>query len=268
VTGGTKTDAGRARVGVLGLPERVTAGLFDLDGVLTDTAAVHDKAWTETFDAFLRQRAEWTGEPFVPFDPVADYATYVDGKPRPDGVRDFLASRGITLPEGRPDDGPDLETVHGLGNRKNRVLLRRIHQDGVEVFAGSRRYLEAARDAGLRRVVVSSSANTAEVLRVTGLAALVEGWIDGLAIAAQGLKGKPAPDAFLAGARCAGVEPGQAAVFEDALAGVAAGRAGGFGFVVGVDRTGHADALRAHGADVVVTDLAQLVDGTNGEADR
>jgi beta-phosphoglucomutase family hydrolase len=268
VTGGAGTDAGRPGAGGLGLPEAVTAGLFDLDGVLTNTAALHNQAWTEMFDAFLRERAERTGEPFVAFDPEADYATYVDGKPRPDGVRDFLASRGITLPEGRPDDGPGSETVHGLGNRKNQALLRRIHQEGVEVFAGSRRYLEAARDAGLRRVVVSSSANTAEVLQVTGLATLVEGWIDGLAIAAQGLKGKPAPDAFLAGARCAGVEPAQAAVFEDALAGVEAGRAGGFGFVVGVDRTGHADALRAHGADVVVPDLARLLDGATGRAAR
>jgi beta-phosphoglucomutase family hydrolase len=245
VAGDATTDAGRAGARALGLPEAVTAGLFDLDGVLTDTAAVHDKAWTETFDAFLRERAERTGESFVAFDPLADYATYVDGKPRVDGVRDFLASHGITLPEGNPDDGPEVEILHGLGNRKNQALLRRIRQEGVEVFAGSRRYLMAARDAGLRRVVVSSSANTAEVLQVTGLVTLVEGWIDGLAIAAQGLKGKPAPDTFLAGARCAGVEPGQAAVFEDALAGVEAGRAGGFGLVVGVDRTGQADALRA-----------------------
>lgn len=253
---------------MLGLPEAATAGLFDLDGVLTNTAAVHDKAWTETFDAFLRERAERTGESFVAFDPATDYASYVDGKPRLDGVRDFLASRGLTLPEGTPDDGPGAETVNGLANRKNQALLRRIRKQGVEVFEGSQRYLEAARDAGLRRVVVSSSANTAEVLEATGLAMLVEGWIDGLTIAARGLKGKPAPDTFLAGARCVGVEPAQAAVFEDALAGVEAGRAGGFGFVVGVDRTGQADALRAHGADIVVSDLAELLDGANGEAGR
>jgi beta-phosphoglucomutase family hydrolase len=268
VTGGAKTDPGGARAGVLGLPEQVTACLFDLDGVLTDTAAVHDKAWKEMFDAFLREQAERTGQAFVPFDPAADYGTYVDGKPRVDGARDFLASRGITLPEGSPDDDPDSETVNGLGNRKNQALLRRIHQEGVEVFEGSRRYLEAAQDAGLRRVVVSSSANTAEILRATGLATLVEGWIDGLAIAAQGLKGKPAPDAFLAGAECVGVEPARAAVFEDALAGVEAGRAGGFGFVVGVDRIGHADALAAHGADVVVTDLAQLLEAGKGRVAR
>lgn len=264
MTGRNGTDAGRAGAGVLGLPDGVTACLFDLDGVLTNTATVHNKAWTEMFDAFLRERAERTGESFVAFDPVADYARYVDGKPRVDGVRDFLASRGISLPEGDPDDGPGVETVYGLGNRKNEALLRRIRKEGVAVFEGSRRYLEAARDAGLRRAVVSSSANTREVLESPGLAPLVEGWIDGLTIAAEGLKGKPAPDTFLAGARCVGVEPPQAAVFEDALAGVAAGRAGRFGFVVGVDRTGEADALRAHGADVVVRDLAELLDGVGG----
>jgi beta-phosphoglucomutase family hydrolase len=258
---------------VLGLPDRVIACLFDLDGVLTDTAAVHNKAWTKMFNAYLRERAERTGEPFVPFDPGADYVTYVDGKPRSDGVRDFLASRGITLPEGDPDDDPGAETVHGLGNHKNEALQRTIREEGVKVFDGSRRYLEAARDAGLRRVVVSSSANAREVLEVTGLAALVEGLIDGIAIATEGLRGKPAPDTFIAGARCVGVEPPQAAVFEDALAGVAAGRAGGFGWVVGVDRVGHAEALRAHGADVVVRDLAELmhdlhgVDGPHGEGE-
>ncbi len=256
---------------MLGLPDGVTACLFDLDGVLTNTAAVHARAWAKMFDAFLRERAERTGEPFVPFDPVADYARYVDGKPRADGVRDFLASRNITLPEGDPDDPPGAETVHGLGNRKNEELLRMIRAEGVEVFEGSRRYLEACRDAGLRRAVVSSSANTREVLEVTGLASLVEGWIDGVTIVAEGLKGKPAPDTFIAGARCVGVEPPQAAVFEDALAGVAAGRAGGFGFVVGVDRIGQGAALREHGADIVVKDLAELLDdggGADGEVSR
>ncbi|MCW2506080.1 MAG: beta-phosphoglucomutase family hydrolase [Actinomycetia bacterium] len=271
MTGRSGADAAGADATALGLPAAITACLFDLDGVLTDTAVAHDRAWAETFDAFLRARAERTGEPFAPFDPVADYAAYVDGKPRVDGVRDFLASRGITLPEGRGDDGPGTETLHGLGNRKNEALLRRIRGEGVVVFEGSRRYLEAVRAAGLRRAVVSSSANTGEVLESTGLAPLVEGWIDGLTIARQGLKGKPAPDTFLAGARCVGVEPSHAAVFEDALAGVAAGRAGGFGFVVGVDRSGAADALREHGADIVVRDLAELLDGGSaaaGEAAR
>ncbi|WP_345713813.1 beta-phosphoglucomutase family hydrolase [Kineococcus glutinatus] len=247
---------------MLGLPDGVTACLFDLDGVLTDTAAVHDKAWAETFDDFLRARAGRTGEPFVPFDPVADYADHVDGKPRADGVRDFLASRGVALPEGGPDDPPGAGTVHGLGNRKNEVLLRRLATDGVQVFEGSRRYLRAAAAAGLRRAVVSSSANTAQVLEVTGLAEHVEARVDGVVLRERGLPGKPAPDSFLAGAAALGVDPVAAAVFEDALAGVQAGRAGGFGLVVGVDRVGghHGADLREHGADVVVRDLAELLD--------
>jgi len=246
---------------MLGLPDHVTACLFDLDGVLTDTASVHDKAWTETFDAFLKARAERTGETYVPFDPADDYAQYVDGLPRADGVRTFLRSRGIELPEGEPDDGPNAETVNGLGNRKNAAVLQHIKNDGVKVFEGSRQYLKAARDAGLRRIVVSSSANTAAVLEVTGLGELVEGHIDGVTIETEHLKGKPAPDTFIAGARCADVEPAQAAVFEDALSGVEAGRAGAFGCVVGVnrlDRT-HGEQLRQHGADIVVNDLAELL---------
>ena len=245
---------------MLGLPDHVIACLFDLDGVLTDTAAVHNAAWTEMFDAYLRERAERSGEEFVAFDPEVDYPTYVDGKPRADGVRDFLASRGIRLPEGTADDPQDAETVHGLANRKNAALLHRIDEDGVTVFEGSRRYLEAARDAGLRRAVVSSSANTRQVLEVTGLVDLVEGWIDGITIGVEGLKGKPSPETFLAGARCVGVEPAQAAVFEDALAGVQAGHGGKFGYVVGVDRVGQAEQLLALGADVVVRDLAELLD--------
>jgi beta-phosphoglucomutase family hydrolase len=234
--------------------------LFDLDGVLTNTAAVHNEAWTDVFNGYLDERAQRTGDPFVPFDPKADYTTYVDGRARTDGVRDFLASRGIHLPEGHPDDPPGKETVNGVGNLKNERLLRRIEKDGVEVFEGSRRYLEAAREAGLRRVVVSSSANTETVLNVTGLAAYVEGRIDGVTLREQpGLRGKPAPDTFVAGARCVGAEPARAAVFEDALAGVEAGRAGKFGFVVGVDRVGQRDALLERGADVVVADLAELL---------
>jgi beta-phosphoglucomutase family hydrolase len=239
---------------MLGLPDTVTTCLFDLDGVLTDTASVHRAAWKEMFDAFLAGR----GQP--PFTDK-DYTDYVDGKPRADGVRDFLASRHITLPEGRSDDPPGAETVHGLGNRKNELLLRRIRDDGVKVYEGSRKYLEQARAAGLHRVVVSSSANTKDVLEVTGLAPLVEGRVDGLTLIQQGLRGKPAPDSFLAGARLAGVEPAQAAVFEDALAGVEAGRAGSFGCVVGVNRldAAHAAGLRDHGASVVVNDLGELL---------
>ncbi len=244
---------------MLGLPSQVTACLFDLDGVVTDTASVHNAAWTQMFDRFLRDRADRTGEPFVAFDPRGDYEAYVDGKPRADGVRDFLASRHIELPDGGPDDPPGAETVNGLGNRKNEVLLDRIRTHGVTVFEGSRRYLEAARDAGLRRAVVSSSANTREVLEVTGLAPLVELVVDGVTIREEHLRGKPAPDTFLLAAERLGVPPSQAAVFEDALAGVAAGKAGGFGSVIGVDRVGQADALLAHGADRVVHDLAELL---------
>lgn len=240
----------------LGLPDAVRACLFDLDGVLTNTAAVHAAAWKHTFDELLRKRQ---GAEFSPFDVAGDYEEYVDGKPREDGVRDFLASRGIILPEGKPDDGQDEETVRGLGNRKNDELSRRIEHDGVEVFPGSVRYLRAAQDAGLRRIVVSSSANTGSVLRITGLELYVEGRIDGLTLAERHIPGKPKPDSFLAGAELAGVGPKQAAVFEDALAGVAAGRAGGFGYVVGVDRVGQAAELSAHGADVVVQDLADLL---------
>ncbi|MEO3776653.1 beta-phosphoglucomutase family hydrolase [Micromonospora sp. B11E3] len=245
---------------MLGLPAHVTACLFDLDGVLTQTARVHNAAWAETFDAFLRRRAAETGEPFRPYDPGADYNRYVDGRPRADGVRSFLASRGITLPEGSPNDPADADTVHGVGNRKNAVLLRRIRSDGVEVYPGSVAYLRAAAEAGLRRAVVSASANCREVVAAAGLEPLLEARVDGLVARAEGLRGKPYPDTFLAGARLLGVEPAQAAVFEDAQAGVAAGRAGGFGHVIGVDRVGQADELRAHGAHVVVTDLAELMD--------
>jgi beta-phosphoglucomutase family hydrolase len=246
---------------MLGLPDDVVACLFDLDGVLTPTAAVHDQAWRETFDAYLRERAERDGTDFVPFDPDRDYEEYVDGKPRADGVRDFLASRGIRLPEGDPDDPPDKPTVNGIGNRKNRRLLELIRSGGVQAYEGSRRYLEAVRDAGLRTAVVSASANCRDVVRSAGIEQLLEVRVDGIVAAAQHLRGKPRPDTFLAAAQQLGVEPRQAAVFEDALAGVEAGRAGEFGFVVGVDRVGHghADALRENGADRVVADLGELL---------
>ncbi|ROT34061.1 beta-phosphoglucomutase family hydrolase [Micromonospora sp. HM5-17] len=245
---------------MLGLPVHVTACLFDLDGVLTQTARVHNAAWAETFNAYLRARAEATGEPFRPYDPGEDYNRYVDGRPRADGVRTFLASRHITLPEGEPDDPPTAETVHGIGNRKNAILLRRIHEDGVQAYQGSVAYLEAARAAGLRRGVVSASANAGDVVVAAGLAPLIEARVDGVLARERGLRGKPHPDTFLAGAELLGVAPEQAAVFEDAQAGVAAGRAGGFGFVVGVDRVGQADELRRHGADTVVRDLTELLD--------
>jgi beta-phosphoglucomutase family hydrolase len=245
---------------VLGLPDGIRGCLFDLDGVLTKTAQVHDAAWQEMFDGYLRERSRRTGEPFVPFDRAADYENFVDGKPRADGTRSFLQSRGIELPEGSPGDPPGAETVEGLSNRKNEILLRRIREDGVEAYPGSVRYVRAVRDAGLRRAVVTSSANCRDVLASAGLEDLFETHIDGLTVEREHLRGKPAPDSYLAGARALGLEPGTAAVFEDALAGVAAGRAGRFGFVVGVDRLGQADALAEHGADVVVTDLADLLD--------
>lgn len=248
-------------VAKLGLPDQIRACLFDLDGVLTPTALVHKAAWQETFDAFLRQRAEQTGEPFVPFDVEQDYNVYVDGKQRADGVRSFLASRGITLPEGSPDDPVTADTVNGLGNRKNVVLLERLRAVGVEAYPGSVTYLKAAVRAGLRRAVVSASANCREVVAAAGIEDMLEVRVDGVVARQEKLRGKPEPDTFLAAAKRLGVAPEEAAVFEDALSGVAAGRAGGFGFVVGVDRVGQADALHAQGADIVVTDLVELLGG-------
>jgi beta-phosphoglucomutase family hydrolase len=244
---------------MLGLPDDVAACLFDLDGVLTQTAKVHAEAWKQMFDEYLRTRAEREGEKFVPFDKVRDYDEYVDGKPRFDGVESFLQSRKIDLPEGDPDDDPGHETIHGLGNRKNEIVLKMIRENGVEAYDGSVRYVHAARDAGLRRAVVSSSANARDVLKAAGIEALFEAVIDGHAVDEQKLKGKPAPDTFLAGARALGVDPSHAAIFEDALAGVAAGKAGNFHAVVGVDRVGQADELAEHGATIVVKDLEELL---------
>jgi beta-phosphoglucomutase family hydrolase len=244
---------------VLGLPDGIIACLFDLDGVLTGTAAVHNAAWTRTFDDFLRARADRDGTPYVPFDPDNDYNSYVDGRPRADGVRTFLASRGITLPDGRPTDPPRRETVHGLANRKNDMLLHLIRERGVQPYPGSVAYLRAAAEAGLRRAVVSASANAREVVAAAGLADLIEAEVDGIVAAEQHLRGKPAPDSFLAAAAALGVEIGQAAVFEDAVAGVAAGCSAKAGYVVGVDRVGHAAALRSAGASIVVSDLSELM---------
>lgn len=232
---------------MLGLPDRIRACLFDLDGVLTDTASVHRRAWKAMFDEYLSDR---DGDGFVAFDAGADYEKYVDGKPRDDGIRSFLGSRGITS---------DNALVADLGARKNEAFLHRLHTDGVEVFEGSRRYLQAATDAGLRRAVVSSSANTAEVLELTGLDAFIEFRVDGVTLRTENIPGKPAPDSFLRAAQLLDVAPADAAVFEDALSGVAAGRAGNFGAVVGVDRVGQAEALRDNGADIIVTDLEELL---------
>ncbi|MEW1892488.1 beta-phosphoglucomutase family hydrolase [Streptomyces sp. NPDC085659] len=238
----------------LGLPEGIQACLFDLDGVVTRTAVVHAAAWKATFDAFLRER---DGADFRPFSD-ADYDEYVDGRPRADGVRSFLASRGIELPEGTPDDPPDTRSVNGVGNRKNELLLEKIRTDGVEPYEGTLRYIDAVRAAGLATAIVSSSANTRDVLHSIDAERLFDVRIDGVVARERKLPGKPHPDTFVAAARDLGVEPSRAAVFEDALAGMDAGRSGHFGFVVGVDRVGQTDALYAHGADRVVKDLAEL----------
>lgn len=247
----------------LGLPDGIRACLFDLDGVLTKTAVVHAAAWKQMFDEYLRGRADRLHEAFAPFT-QADYDAFVDGMPRSDGVRSFLASRGIVLPEGSHDDPgdqpPGEETVAGLGNRKNRLVLQLIHDQGVEAYEGSVRYLHAARDAGLARAVVSSSANCHDVLVAAGLDGMFDVRVDGVVVDKEHLRGKPAPDTFLRAAEELGVTAGAGAVFEDALAGVAAGHAGAFGCVVGVDRVGQAAALRTHGADVVVQDLAELLE--------
>ncbi|SEO06614.1 HAD family hydrolase [Actinacidiphila rubida] len=240
----------------IGLPADVRACLFDLDGVLTPTALVHAAAWKEMFDAFLRER---DGDGFRPFDPVGDYDAYVDGRPRADGVRTFLASRDIELPEGEEDDPPEAATVHGLGNRKNLLVLEKIRTEGVRPYPGSVRYVEAVRAAGLRTAVVSSSANCRDVLVSAGIEHLMDVRVDGLTILERGLRGKPKPDTFLEAAKDLGVTADQSAVFEDALVGMDAGREGKFGYVVGVDRVGQAEELRRHGADTVVTDLADLL---------
>ena len=245
---------------MLGLPDDVRACLFDLDGVLTRTAKVHAAAWKQAFDGYLRELAARTGGEFVEFDPVGDYDEYVDGRPRYEGVRSFLDSRGIEAPQGDRDDPPEAQTIDGLGNRKNAILLQLIRDRGVEAYEGSVRYVRAVAEAGMGRAVVSSSSNCREVLRAAGIEDLFEQCVDGVVAEREQLRGKPAPDTFLAGARALGVEPAQAAVFEDALAGVQAGRAGGFGCVVGVDRVGQAQELRRHGADIVVGDLAELLD--------
>lgn len=242
------------------LPPRISACLFDLDGVLTQTARVHARAWKQMFDDFLRERSDRTGQPFLPFEVPTDYARYVDGLPRLDGVRAFLESRDIELPMGASTDPAGAETVYALGERKNDLVRRLIAEDGVEPYAGSVRFLEAVRERGLRRAVVSSSTNARDVLAAAGIEQLFDARIDGVVAEREGLPGKPAPDTFLAGARALEIEPERAAVFEDALAGVEAGRAGAFGWVVGVDRVGQAEALSARGADIVVADLAELLE--------
>lgn len=241
---------------MLGLPSGTRGCLFDLDGVITRTAGLHAAAWKEMFDGYLRTRQSAS---FTPFDIRADYLRYIDGKPRYEGVRSFLASRGIQLPAGNPSDAPGAETVAGLGNRKNELVLRLIRERGVDTYAGSVAYVRAAQSLGLRRAVVSSSKNCREILAAAKLEDLFEARIDGELAAREGLPGKPAPDTYLAAAHTLGEAPERLAVFEDALSGVEAGRAGGFSLVVGVDRSGQRDALLEHGADLVVEDLSELL---------
>jgi beta-phosphoglucomutase family hydrolase len=241
---------------VLGLPPPVRACLFDLDGVLTKTATVHFAAWKRTFDEFLQRHDPGQGE-FAQLD----YNRYVDGKHRADGVRGFLASRGIELPEGSAGDPADAASVRAIATRKNEMVLRELEEHGVEVYPGSVDYLRAVKEAGLPTAVVTASANGERVIAAGGFADLVDELVDGLVAARDGLRGKPEPDTFLAGARALSVDPSEAVVFEDAISGVAAGRAGAFGHVVGVDRVGQADALRDAGADVVVRDLSELLEG-------
>ncbi|HEX6257444.1 MAG TPA: beta-phosphoglucomutase family hydrolase [Euzebyales bacterium] len=239
--------------------DRFDAVLFDLDGVITDTAAVHARAWKTMFDEYLRQRGEREGGHVIEFTIDGDYKTYVDGKPRYDGVRSFLTSRGIDLPEGDRSDPPDRETVCGLGNRKNELVNRLLDEEGVVVYDGSVRLMHHLRDEGVRLAVVSSSRNCVSVLTSAGLLDLFDARVDGVVAAQRGLPGKPAPDTFLAAASDLATPPERAVVVEDAISGVQAGRAGAFGLVVGVDRDDEREALRANGADIVVNDLAELL---------
>ncbi len=244
---------------MLGLPQGICACLFDLDGVLTQTAKVHAAAWKQAFDEFLGEREAKASENLAPFDPVRDYDEYVDGKPRIAGVTSFLQSRSIDLPEGSPQDPPHAQTGWGVANRKDEIFLRLIDERGIEPYQGSVRYLVAVRAAGLRSAVVSSSSNCRRVLAAASLHAHFDAIVDGVVAERRHLRGKPHPDTFLAAAQELAAAPAQAAVFEDALAGVQAGRAGEFGFVVGVDRVGQAQQLLAHGADIVVADLSDLL---------
>ena len=253
----------RATRRTLGLPGALAACVFDLDGILTTSGALHAAAWAETFDELLARRAESTGErfaPFRPFDPRVDYSRHIDGRPRLDGIHAFLASRGIRLPEGKPEDPSGSETIYGLANRKNEALLRCLEREGVTAFAGASGYLEAAHEAGLSCAVVSASANTNRILERAGLASLVDQCVDGNTIRAEQLAPKPAPDTVLAACRRLGVTAEHAAAFETTIDGVIAARAAGFGLVVAVDRAGRAEMLSAHGADLVISDLAALLE--------
>jgi beta-phosphoglucomutase family hydrolase len=240
--------------------DQYDAVLLDLDGVITDTATVHAACWKQMFDEYLQKRAMQRGEAFRPFDPATDYRLYVDGKPRFDGVRDFLTSRGIQLPEGSPDDPPEAETVGGLGNRKNDLVNKIIEETGVEPYEGSVKLVRQLRQRGFKIAVVTSSQNCTAVLRAAKLDALFDIRVDGNTILAEHLAGKPAPDTFLMAAKLLGVDPSRAVVIEDALSGVEAGSNGNFGLVIGVARKGNAEELQQHGAHIVVNDLGELAD--------
>lgn len=243
----------------LKLPENIRACLFDMDGVLTQTAKVHSEAWKAMFDAFLKQRAEQDGSPFVPFNITTDYVKYVDGRLRQDGVRTFLQSRGIEIPEGNTDDDASVESIYGLGNRKNNQVVQLIQTEGVETFADAIAFLHAVRSAGIKTAVVSASKNTPEVLRVTNLTDQFDFVMHGGIAAEMHLPGKPAPDTFLAAAEALGEPAANCAVLEDAISGVQAGKAGSFGYVIGVDRVNHGEELKANGADIVLRNLEELV---------
>jgi beta-phosphoglucomutase family hydrolase len=240
--------------------DQYDAVLLDLDGVITDTAGIHAACWKQMFDEYLQKRATQRGEAHRPFDPATDYRLHVDGKPRFDGVRDFLTSRGIQLPEGTPNDPPQAETVGGLGNRKNDLVNKIIEDAGVEPYAGSVKLIRQLRHHGFKIAVVTSSQNCAAVLKAAKLDALFDTRVDGNTILAEHLAGKPSPDTFLMAAKLLGVEPSRSVVIEDALSGVEAGSAGGFGLVIGVARKGNAEELRRHGAHLVVNDLGELAD--------
>jgi HAD superfamily hydrolase (TIGR01509 family) len=245
---------------LLGLPHGVQACVFDLDSVLTTSTSVHIASWADTFDSFLLARAARLREPFIPFDREHDYEALVAERPRLEGVRAFLTSRGIRLDEGEAGDDPTAETVHGLANRKEQALERHLERDGVAAYIGSRCYLEAAHLVGVGRAVVTSSANTTEILERAGLAHLVDQRVDAATIAAERLASKPAPDTLIAACELLGVEPGQAADFETTPAGIAAARTAGFRAVIGIQREGPGDELHAAAPDVVVNDLAQLLE--------
>ena len=240
--------------------DQYDAILFDLDGVITNTANLHANCWKQVFDEYLQKRASERQEAFRPFDLAADYQLYVDGKPRFDGVRDFLRSRGIQLPEGNLEDPGSIETVHGLGNRKDHMVNRVITEVGVEAYTGTVQFIHQVRRDGFKIAVVTSSQHCDAVLRATKLEEFFEVRVDGNVIEKQRLAGKPAPDTFLAAARLLGVEPKRTVVIEDALSGVEAGSNGKFGLVIGVARKGNAEELKRHGAHLTVEDLGELVD--------